>query len=203
MRSGALRYTSAARVRSLRPGTRRCSPSSTSVGRLRKLGRRDLAVTSCMSVRAALKRALPERVGRELRRGRDALSETLDRWLAREATLATALERLGVRLGGILFVQMSYDQLRPFRVAPARVIDLLRGLVGTAGTLVMPTFPFRGTSQAYLETGPTFDARRTLSTSGLVSEVFRRMPGTERVCTNAPCCSLEIPWPKGQCARRV
>jgi aminoglycoside N3'-acetyltransferase len=127
-----------------------------------------------------LKRPLPERLGRQLRRGRDALAATLDRWLAREAALATALERLGVRSGGILFVQMSYDQLRPFQVTPARVIDLLTSLVGTAGTLVMPTFPFRGSSLAYLDTGPTFDARRTPSRSGLVSEVFRRMRGTER-----------------------
>jgi aminoglycoside 3-N-acetyltransferase len=133
-----------------------------------------------MSVRVALKRALPERIRRELRRHRAALAETLDRWLASEVSLMTALQRLGVRPGGILFVQMSYDQLVPFRVTPARVIALLTDLVGSAGTLVMPTFPFRGSSQAYLETGPTFDARRTPSTSGLVSEVFRRMPGAER-----------------------
>jgi aminoglycoside 3-N-acetyltransferase len=175
--ASALHFGRASEVTNARP--RRCTPSWTGVG--------DIGVVAPragrgyhMSVRATLRRALPNRVGRELRRGRDALAELLDRWLAREATLVTALQRLGVRPGGILFVQMSYDQLRRFRVAPVRVIDLLTDVIGPAGTLVMPTFPFRGSSQAYLETSPTFDARRTPSTSGLVSEVFRRMPGTER-----------------------
>jgi aminoglycoside 3-N-acetyltransferase len=44
----------------------------------------------------------------------------------------------------------------------------------------MPTYPMSGLSQEYLERHLTFDWRRTASRSGLLTEVFRRMPGTER-----------------------
>jgi aminoglycoside 3-N-acetyltransferase len=52
--------------------------------------------------------------------------------------------------------------------------------VGSSGTIVMPTFPMSGLSQDYLDQNPTFDWRRTPSRAGILTELFRRMPGTER-----------------------
>ena len=44
----------------------------------------------------------------------------------------------------------------------------------------MPAYPMRGSSDTYLASNPRFDWRRTPSQVGLLTEVFRRMPGTRR-----------------------
>jgi aminoglycoside N3'-acetyltransferase len=47
-------------------------------------------------------------------------------------------------------------------------------------TLMMPSFPFTGTTEAYLANDPLFDRETTPSQSGLLSETLRRYPGVER-----------------------
>ena len=44
----------------------------------------------------------------------------------------------------------------------------------------MPTFPFLGKQLHYVEKGQKFDVVRTPSQVGLITEVFRRMPGVVR-----------------------
>jgi aminoglycoside N3'-acetyltransferase len=44
----------------------------------------------------------------------------------------------------------------------------------------MPTIPFRRTAVEYALSEPVFDARETVSMSGLITEVFRRTPGVVR-----------------------
>lgn len=56
---------------------------------------------------------------------------------------------------------------------------------------MMPSFPFSGTTAKYLATDPVFDRDRTPSASGLLSEMFRRMPGTLRsLHPTHPCVAL-------------
>lgn len=87
---------------------------------------------------------------------------------------------LGVRPGMALFVHSAFSQMGGIRVTPFELASMLCELVGDQGTVAMPTFPMRGRSQHYLDRGATFDVRRTPSQSGIVTEVFRRMPGTCR-----------------------
>jgi aminoglycoside 3-N-acetyltransferase len=63
---------------------------------------------------------------------------------------------------------------------PLRLVQLLQELVGEEGTLLMPTFPFRGRQSDYVDRNDTFDVGKTPSQAGLVTEVFRRMPGVRR-----------------------
>jgi len=97
-----------------------------------------------------------------------------------KAELQRALRELGIQPGDVLFVHSSFDQMHSIRATPTDVIKILGDLVGASGTLVMPTFPMTGTSQEYLEHNRVFDWRRTASRSGILTEIFRRMPGTER-----------------------
>jgi aminoglycoside 3-N-acetyltransferase len=99
---------------------------------------------------------------------------------ADKAELRRALRKLGIRAGDIVFVHSSFDQMRSVRATPAEIIEILCESVGESGTLAMPTFPMTGTSQEYLERNRVFDWRRTPSRAGILTEIFRRMPGTER-----------------------
>jgi aminoglycoside 3-N-acetyltransferase len=91
-----------------------------------------------------------------------------------------ALHELGIGNGDNLFVHSSFDQMSSIRATPLELVQMLCDAVGHFGTVVMPTFPMTGSSQAYLERNPVFDWRRTPSRVGILTEVFRRMPGTER-----------------------
>ena len=129
-----------------------------------------------------LKGIVPEasrnRLKRSWRRGRFYYED----WFVSvdKAELQRALRRLGILAGDVLFVHSSFDQMRSVRATPNEITEILCESVGDSGTLAMPTFPMTGTSQEYLEHNRVFDWRRTPSRAGILTEIFRRMPGTER-----------------------
>jgi aminoglycoside 3-N-acetyltransferase len=108
--------------------------------------------------------------------------------------VASALLRLGVRPGGVLLVHVGFSPELGFTGTPVELIAALRGLLGSEGTLCMMSMPFTGqTAEAYL-TSPEhrpFHVRRTMSKVGIVTEVFRRMPGVRRLLhPTHPVCAL-------------
>jgi aminoglycoside N3'-acetyltransferase len=95
--------------------------------------------------------------------------------------LTQALSKLSVPQDRILYIHSSVDWLAR---AGIRVVDALDALVGWTdaggGTLVFPAFPFRGSHEAYLQTRPTFDVRRSPARVGLLNETMRRRKGVKR-----------------------
>jgi aminoglycoside 3-N-acetyltransferase len=96
------------------------------------------------------------------------------------AALAKTIAQVGVAPGDVVFAHVAYDQFAGFTGGPGDVIRVLQEAVGTGGTLLMPTLPFRGTVLDYVARGQVTDLRRTPSAMGLVTEIFRRMPGVTR-----------------------
>lgn len=80
----------------------------------------------------------------------------------------------------MVFVHSSWAALSSLLDSWTQAIDLLRESVGSGGTLVMPTYPMQGLSQAHLDAHPFFDCRRTPSQAGLLTEIFRRMSNVRR-----------------------
>ena len=83
----------------------------------------------------------------------------------------------------ILMVHSAYDRLRPMYAGKHQeIIQELMDLCGKERTLVMPAFVLGGNSGDPLEFYRTrvFDAKRTPSEMGLLTEIFRRMPGVIR-----------------------
>jgi aminoglycoside 3-N-acetyltransferase len=116
-----------------------------------------------------------------LRWSRNTLGFYRDRLVSVDKdAFGAAVRRLGVRPGDMVFVLSSFDQVRCVRATAPEIVGMLVDAVGPDGTLAMPTFPMSGLSQEYLDSHPVFDCRRTPSRSGMLTEVFRRMPGTER-----------------------
>jgi aminoglycoside 3-N-acetyltransferase len=88
--------------------------------------------------------------------------------------------KVGVRPGSVLFVHSSFDRFTGFVGKVTDVNLTLLESVGTTGTVVMPTLPFSGTAVDYVSSGAVFDARKTPSRMGLLTELFRRHQGTVR-----------------------
>lgn len=109
------------------------------------------------------------------------------------AELEKGLRDLGIKEGDVLFVHSSADKLNAVEGGPLKILTLLLSIIGPAGTLVMPTFPFDGMAADYLNKTNLFDVKRTPSKVGLLSELFRRTPGVVRsihpthpVCAKGP-----------------
>lgn len=115
-------------------------------------------------------------------------------WVTRRK-LVTALSRLGVRQGGILFVHSSLSSFGYVRGGAEAVIAALFDSVGPAGTVVMPTHSWEWVSAG----SRVFDARNTPSCVGRITEVFRKLPDVKRslhpthsVAAKGPCAEWLI-----------
>ena len=86
----------------------------------------------------------------------------------------SALSRLGVAKGRVIWLQSSWNEFYNLALKPREVVEILLEEIGTTGTLVMPAFP--------LHPDPTqiLMIDRVPSSTGLLTEVFRRWPGVKR-----------------------
>jgi aminoglycoside 3-N-acetyltransferase len=119
---------------------------------------------------------------RTIRRRLNQLDRAIDRRTLSETAFIALLREIGFTNGATVLVHSSMDDIsrRVPSMTAARVIKVLQELVGPEGTIVMPTFPFRGKQLHYVEKGQAFDVLRTPSQVGLITEVFRRLPGVGR-----------------------
>jgi aminoglycoside 3-N-acetyltransferase len=117
-------------------------------------------------------------IKQQLRKGRLAYARSFQAFEPND--LAQFLAALGVRKGDCLLVHSAYDRFAGFTGKPLDVIRILQDSVGREGILAMPTLPFTGTAVGWAESGQVFDVRRTPSQVGLLTELFRRMPGVLR-----------------------
>src|SRR5687767_4439833 len=96
------------------------------------------------------------------------------------AQLTAELRRMGIAETDTLLVHSNFEPLSGFTGTPMDVVNAFAGLVGEKGNLLMVSIPFRGSAYDYLAQGKVFDVRKTLSMMGLITEMFRRRPGTLR-----------------------
>jgi len=123
-----------------------------------------------------------EPIYRRVRRHLNLVQRALDRRTLTESDLRNLLQEAGLSNGTVVMVHSSMDELsrRVPGLTPVSFINLLMDLVTTTGTILMPTFPFRGKQSRYVEQQKHFDVRRTPSQVGLITEVFRRMTSVHR-----------------------
>ncbi|MBX9929420.1 MAG: AAC(3) family N-acetyltransferase [Gemmatimonadaceae bacterium] len=87
--------------------------------------------------------------------------------------------------GGLVWSEGS-QEIPESMALVLRVLDTIRAWIGPDRTLAMPTHPWYRADPGYHAGGDkrdlvlTYDPRRTPSSVGLVSEAFRRTPGTAR-----------------------
>jgi aminoglycoside N3'-acetyltransferase len=102
------------------------------------------------------------------------LSKQIHRQPVPIAELRQRLIDVGVTRGRTVWVQSSWNEFFNVPMRPSEVIDLLRELIGTEGTLAMPAFPIDQ------DPAKVFWVDRAPVYTGLLCEVFRRTPGVLR-----------------------
>ena len=92
--------------------------------------------------------------------------------------IAEALQTLGVQTGHIVFVHSSLSSIGYVEGGADAVVDALLDVLGSTGTLVVPTFTFSHGGKL----NPVFDPVRDPSEMGHISEVVRTRPDAQRSC---------------------
>ncbi len=92
-----------------------------------------------------------------------------------DAELCKVLKDMGIQEGDILFVQTSFNDLYTLDARPMELIKALRSSIGTTGTLLMPAY-----TAPPNDTNWIYDPVRESTYTGIVNEVFRRLPGVIR-----------------------
>ncbi len=125
-------------------------------------------------VRRAMRKLAPRGVQARLKLARLDLERRVYRRKIDHKEFRAALLSLGEWKDRPVWVQISLNDFYNVDMRPADIIEMMLDLVGPKGTLVMPTFP--------LNPDPARELRidSAPSSTGLVSEMFRRMPGVER-----------------------
>ena len=119
---------------------------------------------------------------RVLRAGFERLDRTLDRRTLSDTEFLSLLRDLGFTPGATVMVHSAFSPIkrRVPELSPQRLIRILQELLGPEGTLLMPAFSFRGREGHYVDTHTSFDVHDTPSQVGILTDVFRKMPGVRR-----------------------
>jgi aminoglycoside 3-N-acetyltransferase len=129
-----------------------------------------------------IRRLIPVRVKRWLK---FTWHEVRHRWITTwfsfgPADLRELLRRLGVAPSDVVMVHSSFDRFEGFLGSLGDAIQTLQDTVGPDGALLMPTLPFVGSAVEYARIHPALDVKRTPSRMGIMTEIFRRLPGVQR-----------------------
>lgn len=98
--------------------------------------------------------------------------------------LSNDLRKLGIKSGDILLVHCGFRNIHA--ESPAAVIAALENVIGSEGTLVMPSFP-GGSEFMLAQSGAVVDTRNRPSDCGVITETFRKMPGVIRSLSPGHC----------------
>ena len=112
------------------------------------------------------------------RRGlKDARAEAI---LMTQAELEADLRNLGVTAGRDLLIHSSMSKIGPVQGGAETVIRALQALAGPAATLIMPAYPMPSTMSQWMRDPAPFHVSDSPSRMGILTEVFRKMPGVLR-----------------------
>ena len=101
--------------------------------------------------------------------------------------ISAFLRHAGIEPSATLHVHSAWENLNSGHFSAAELVKQLLAILREDGTLAMPAFP----SYAMQVSGAVFDAKRTPSAGGLVTEAFRRYPGVLRsINLNHSVCAI-------------
>jgi len=83
------------------------------------------------------------------------------------------LKKLGLKRKDMVLVHSSLSSFGYVIGGVNTVVDAILEIIGEEGTLIVPTFPFRGLMYDYISSNPLFDVRNTPSLMGIITETVR------------------------------
>lgn len=104
----------------------------------------------------------------------------------KKSDIINGLRQIGLKSGDTVLVHGSLKSIGQVQGGADAVIDALLEMLGTVGTLLMPSF--QSGSEFYLvDQGCRFDIRNTPSGCGIITETFRKRPGVLRSLSPTHC----------------
>ena len=100
--------------------------------------------------------------------------------------LVADLRQLGIQTGDTILVHSSLKSLGPVNGSSITVIEALLEAISPEGTLLMPSFQ-AGAEFYLVDRGCRFEIKNTPSDCGVITETFRKMPGTIRSLNPTHC----------------
>lgn len=91
-----------------------------------------------------------------------------------ERDVAEVLDAVGLQEGDIVTVHSFLGAFGLFEEGPNTIVEAFKTVLGTVGTLVMPTYTIHFLSTGY------YDHNNTQSKVGILTERFRKSPGVVR-----------------------
>lgn len=88
--------------------------------------------------------------------------------------LENKIKRMGINKGDVVCVHSSWDEFYNFKGTPEDFINIFISIIGTEGTLLMPSYPFLRKKDSI------FNIKTTPTRAGLIPEVFRHYKNIER-----------------------
>jgi aminoglycoside 3-N-acetyltransferase len=110
------------------------------------------------------------------------IDSILDHRTLSPAEFVVQMKELGFTHGATIYMHSSMDQIsrRVPGLDPLKLLGMVKELIGGEGTLLAPTFPFRGSQYHYVQRQRVFHVQLTPSQEGLFTELFRRSKGVIR-----------------------
>lgn len=96
------------------------------------------------------------------------------------ADLVVDIQKAGVQNGDVVLVHSSLSRIGHLAEGPKTLVDALLSVIGTTGTLLMPTSPNAVYQLNYIRNTPYFDVQHSPSKTGAITEYFRTLPGVLR-----------------------
>lgn len=129
------------------------------------------------AVKELLKAVLPESQIRAYRNFRRKLAKR--KYPLSNIQLECMLrDELGLQSGDVIMLHSSFRCIHP-ESNSFEILQLILGIIGQEGTLLAPTYP-KVISREYMMNSDIFDVRNSVSYSGILTELVRRMPGAVR-----------------------
>ncbi len=100
--------------------------------------------------------------------------------IVKEKDIMYALTDLGIKSGDSVMVHSSLSKIGYLEGGAEALISALQKVVESDGNILMPAFPAIGFNYDYLKSNSVFDVKNTPSKMGIVTEVFRKLPGVKR-----------------------
>jgi len=132
-----------------------------------------------------MKALLPEQVKKVLRFGYHKVKfwkNKLTSKVVNKGQIKADLRKIDLHKGCVVLVHSSLSSIGYVKGGADAVIEALLETVGEKGTVVVPTFPFRGLMADYVKNSPAFDVKKTPSKMGIITERFRQRPKSMRSC---------------------
>lgn len=114
------------------------------------------------------------------KRSQKVLKEKQKGNIITEKQIKDKLTEVGIKSTDVVMLHSSLSKMGYVEGGAQSVINALKSVVGTDGTIAMPVFPGHGFNYDYLKSSPVFSVNETVSRMGIITETFRNMKGVKR-----------------------